>query len=59
MAVGVPGGDVEIVQHLSLFDHILLHFAGQLGQQSRDDVPPCLLPEGQMERFDGFLRRLR
>lgn len=52
MAVGVPGGHVEIVQYLGFLDQVR-GVERQFLDKPSDDVSPGFLSEGEMERLDG------
>ena len=58
MTVRVPGGHVEVVEDAGSLDQLLRHNQRKLGQETGDDVAPCLLAEVKVERLDGLLGRL-
>lgn len=58
MAVGVPGRDVEVVEHPAFLDQVGRTRDRRFLEQSRDHVTPGFLPERQVQRPIRLLGRL-
>jgi hypothetical protein len=58
VAVRVPSGNIEVVQHTSAFDEVIGHIRWQLAQEFGDYVPPRLLSQMEMQSLNCLFGRL-